>query len=92
MKKFLLACIFIVAMSCVVEEEDHTPCDPACGEVIRRGFASEVANKYVLIIRNECSGRTKDFDVDREQYYNFDKGDYVCSIDGTSWKSGKLKK
>ena len=92
MKKYtILGLIMLGLFTFSCELEDEVPCEPTCGEVVRRGFGSSVADHWELIVKNECTGRTKAFRVNEQQYYTFDKGDNVCSVDGTSWKQVPTK-
>ena len=68
------------------DDSSSVPCDPSCGVVLRRGFASDVANYYEIFVKNECSGNVDGFQVSRGDYYKFDKGDEICTIDGSTWK------
>lgn len=93
MKKYLILLVAFLALapiSCDLEE-DEVPCEPSCGEVVRKGFGSDVADFYEMIVRNECTGRTKAFQVTKEEWNTWETGEYVCTTDGTSWKRSPTK-
>jgi len=89
MKKLLTLTLSITLLSLPVGcevDEPNDPCNPNCGIVERRGFASnDDIGYYAIYVKNECTHRIQKFRVSKVVYYSYDKGDQICSVDGKTW-------
>ena len=90
MKKLLTLTFTILLLTLPIgcnDDEDTTPCEPSCGIVDRHGFASndDIAY-YEIYVKNDCTKRVKAFRVSKTEYYTYEKGDFICTLDGSTWK------
>ena len=90
MKKLLTLSItiilFTLPMGCGEDDSDDR-CEPTCGTVERHGFASnDDINYYEIYVKNDCTKRVKAFRVSKTEYYSYEKGDFICTMDGSTWK------
>lgn len=96
MKKLLTLTIAIILLALPMgcdENEPYEPCEPTCGIVDRMGFASNDAiGIYEIYVKNDCSNKIKKFRISKTEYHSYKKGDFICTVDGSTWKEVPIKK
>lgn len=84
MKKILFALIGIAFIGCEKEELSKKDCN--CGFIEKDdNFVKDGNHYYTITVKNDCSGNSKTFFIDKGYWMNAHAGESTCFNNVNNW-------